>query len=87
MSDDLYEKINKLTDDEISKKVKGGHYNDDANSIAVAILKQRGLNVPPLEEGCIEPKIPFYKSHPIWFWTFVGAGFTILRHAIEKFYH
>jgi hypothetical protein len=84
MNSELFENLNKLSDEEISLRVKGGYYTNEAHNVAVEVLKSRGLPVPEVQEGYIEPKIPFRKSHPIWFWTFVGAFATAFGRLIKQ---
>jgi hypothetical protein len=84
MTSELFQNLNRLSDEEISLRVKGGYYSDEANNVAVEILKSRGLAVPEVIEGYIEPKVPFRKSHPIWFWTFVGAFGTAFGRLIKQ---
>ncbi len=81
----LYDAIEKLNDDEIVERIKSDYYNDEALIIAKEILVQRGLQVPTVEEGYIKPKITFRESHPIWYWTFVGAGITMFLRLIKHF--
>jgi hypothetical protein len=52
--------------------------------VAEKILTERNISIPIFDENYSSPKIPFYKSHPIWFWTFFGAGVTVLTRLIQK---
>ncbi len=83
----LYDNLDKLSSNEIVERLKMGSYTDDAKAVAIDILNERNIPVPTFEENHSSPKMPFYKSHPIWFWTFFGAGVTILIRLIQKIVH
>ena len=83
-NNDLYDSLNKLNSDEIGEKIKMGYYAEDARATAISILNERNIPIPVFEENFSSPKIPFRKSHPIWFWTFFSAGVTILTRLIHK---
>ena len=83
----LYDSLNKLNSNEIVERIKMDSYADDAKAVAIHILNERNIPIPTFEENYISPKIPFYKSHPIWFWTFFSAGVTILTRLIQKIIH
>ena len=80
----LHQTIDMLSDGEIIERIKGNYYSDDALSIAKEILVKRGVPVPEVEEGYIKPKFKFRESHPIWYWTFVGAGVTMVLRLIKQ---
>ncbi len=80
----LYDSLNKLTSSEIVERIKMNNYADDAKAVAIHILNERNIPIPNFEENYTSPKIPFRKSHPIWFWTFFGASVTILIRLIHK---
>jgi len=80
----LYDSLNKLNSNEIVERIKLGYYADDAQAIAISILNERNIPIPTFEENYSSPKIPFYKSHPIWFWTFFGAGATLINRIIQR---
>ena len=80
----LYESLNKLNSSEIVERIKMDSYADDAKEVANHILNERNIPIPTFEENYSSPKIPFRKSHPIWFWTFFSAGVTILTRLIHK---
>ena len=84
MENNIWDNLNRLSDEEISTAVKGGHYTEEFNAVAIEILKKRGIPVPEVEIGYVKPKVPFYKSHPIWFWTFTGAILSALGRWINK---
>jgi hypothetical protein len=84
MTSIIWDNLNRLSDEEIYEKVKGGHYTEEFNTVAIEILKQRGLSVPEVKEGYVKQKIPFRKSHPIWFWTFTGAIISALVRWINQ---
>jgi hypothetical protein len=75
----LYDSLNKLNSNKIVERIKMVSYADDAKAVAIPITT--------FEENYTSPKIPFYKSHPIWFWTFFSAGVTILTILIKKIVH
>jgi hypothetical protein len=81
---DLYNSLNKLRSEEISERIKMGYYADDARATAIFILNERNIHIPAFEENYSSPKIPFYKSHPIWFWTFFSAGLMIIGRLIQR---
>ena len=83
INNSLYESIDLLNDSEIVERIKGEYYNDDALIIAKEILLKRGVPIPKVEEGYVKPKITFRQSHPIWYWTFVGAGLTMLLRLVK----
>ena len=39
MTSELFQNLNRLSDEEISVRVKGGYYIDEAHNVAVEILK------------------------------------------------
>jgi hypothetical protein len=80
----LYVNINNLNSEEIIEKIKIGYFNEEAQKVAEKILTERNISIPIFDENYSSPKIPFYKSHPIWFWTFFGAGVTVLTRLIQK---
>jgi hypothetical protein len=80
----IYESLNKLNSNEIVERIKMGHYSDEAKAIAISILNERNIPVPTFDENYSSPKISFYKSHPIWFWTFFSVGITIVTRLIQK---
>jgi len=80
----LYDNLNKLTSDELIEKYKSGYYTDDAKDVVVEIFKERNISVPLVDENYSSTKIPFYKSHPIWFWTLFGASATLLTRLIQR---
>lgn len=84
MTSELFDNINKLTTEEVCERIKSGYYSDTSLETAAAVLKLRGLDAPAVDENYTRPSIPFYKSHPIWFWTFAGAGLTALGRLISK---
>ena len=83
----LYDSLNKLNSNEIVERLKMDSYADDAKAVAIHILNERNIPIPTCEENYSSPKIPFYKSHPIWFWTFLSVGVTILTRLIQKIVH
>jgi hypothetical protein len=83
----LYDNLNKLSSNEIVDRLKMDGYTDDAKAVAIHILNERNIPVPTFEKNYASPKMPFYKSHPIWFWTFFGAGVAILIRLIQKIVH
>jgi hypothetical protein len=83
-NNDLYDSFNKQNSDEIVEKIKMGYYAEDARATAISILNERNIPIPAFEENFSSPKIPFYKSHPIWFWTFFSAGVTIIGRLIQR---
>ena len=80
----LYDNLNKLNSDELVERYKSGYYTDEAKDVVVSIFNERNISIPLVDENYSSVKIPFYKSHPIWFWTFFGAGVTILIRLIQK---
>lgn len=84
MTSELFDNINKLTTEEVCERIKSGYYSDTSLEIATAVLKLRGVDAPAVDENYQTPSIPFYKSHPIWFWTFAGAGMTAFGRLISK---
>ncbi len=80
----LYDSINKLNSNEIVERLKMNGYADDAKEIAIHILNERNIPIPAYEENYSSPKIPFHKSHPIWFWTFFGVGVTFITRLLQR---
>jgi hypothetical protein len=80
----VYQAIDRLNNEEIVEKIRGNYYNDEVLVVAKEILLMRGVAIPAVEEDYIKPKIPFRKSHPIWFWTFFGAVATAFGRLIKQ---
>jgi hypothetical protein len=43
---ELYKNIDQFSDDELCKKIKYGYLTEEANYIAMEILKKRGVDIP-----------------------------------------
>lgn len=80
----LFDSIDLLNDSEIIERIKGDYYIDEALVIAKEILIKRGVPIPMVEEGYVKPKITFRQSHPIWYWTFVGAICTAVGRFLKE---
>lgn len=71
MPNQIWDNLNRLSNEEIYERVKGGHYTEEFNAVAVEILKQRGVAVPEVENDYLPKSIPFRKSHPYLFWVII----------------
>ena len=57
LNSELYKNLNQFSDGELCKKIKCGHLTEEANYIAVEILKKRGVDIPVGKvESCDSPK-------------------------------
>jgi len=83
MNSALYETINRLNNEEIIKRLQQKYYTEEAKTIALHILDERN-NVDPIAKEKFIESIPFYKRHPIWTFTVVGAITTALGRAIKN---
>ena len=69
MHNNIGENLNKLSDEEISEKIKSGYFTEESMFVAVEILRQRGVDVPEVDTSYYPKPIPFRKSHPYLFWA------------------
>jgi hypothetical protein len=79
----LYENIEKLSTEEISTRIKSGHYAEEAHEIAVQILKERKVEVPQILENYKTPSKPIYGRFQFWIVVAI-LGSAIGREIVKK---
>jgi hypothetical protein len=81
---ELRQNIERLSDEEISDRIRKSYYSDEAIIIATEVLRERGVPVPEANSDVWEVKPPFYKAHPIWFITLTSLCLTVVARLIKQ---